>query len=71
MPYEQYRAEYFHILEALDPEHVVEDLTALADPYEPILLCWEKLPLTRSNFCHRTMVSEWLQDKLGMTVREI
>jgi hypothetical protein len=71
MPYEQYRAEYFRILEALDPERVVEDLAALAEPYEPVLLCWERPPLTASNWCHRAMVSQWLQDKLGMTVREI
>ena len=71
MSYEQYRPEFFRILEALDPERVVEELAALAHPYPAVLLCWEKPPLTTSNFCHRAMVSEWLQDKLGMTVREI
>jgi hypothetical protein len=71
MPYEQYRAEYFEILEALDPERVVEELAALAHPYEPVLLCWERPPLTTSNFCHRTLVSEWFERELGLKVPEI
>ena len=71
MGYEQYRPKFFAILGALDPERVVEELAALAHPYQPVLLCWERPPLTTSNFCHRAMVSEWLQEKLGMTVREI
>jgi hypothetical protein len=71
MPYGEYRPLYFAILDRLNPAKVVEDLTALAEPYEPVLLCYERPPLTESDWCHRTMVSEWLQDKLGMTVREI
>ena len=42
MGYEQYRPQFFAILEALDPERVVEELTALAEPYEPVLLCYER-----------------------------
>jgi hypothetical protein len=71
MPYEQYRKEYLAILEQLDPAEVVEALTLLAGDHEPVLLCWERPPLTTSNWCHRAMVSEWLQDKLGISVREI
>jgi hypothetical protein len=71
MPYEQYRAEYFHILEALDSERVVEELAALAHPYQPVLLCWERPPITASNFCHRAMVAEWLNRELGLKVPEI
>lgn len=71
MPYEQYRAEYFHILEALDPERVVEEFGALAHPYEPLLLCWEKPPLTSENWCHRTLVAEWFEQELAVKVPEI
>lgn len=71
MSYEEYRPEFFRILEALDPERVAEELAALADPYEPVLLCWEKPPLTAINFCHRAMVAEWLQRELGLKVSEI
>jgi hypothetical protein len=62
---------YLRILEALDPERVVEDLAALAHPYQPVLLCWEKPPLTASNWCHRRLAAEWLEGKPGMSVQEI
>ncbi|MBA2592952.1 MAG: DUF488 family protein [Gammaproteobacteria bacterium] len=71
MPYDEYRTEYFKILSDLDPAQVAEDLAALAAPHEPILLCWERPPLTEKNWCHRTMVAQWLERSLGMRVPEI
>ena len=71
MTYEQYRPLYLAILERLDPAKVVADLEYLAEPHEPVLLCWERPPLTATNWCHRTMVAEWLQEKLGMSVPEM
>jgi hypothetical protein len=71
MPYEQYRPLYFAILERLDPHVVWDELRRLAEPHEPVLLCWERPPLTETNWCHRTMVSEWLREKLGTDVSEM
>ena len=59
------------ILERLDPATVVKELELLVEPDEPVLLCWERPPLTATNWCHRTMVAEWLEEKLGMSVPEI
>lgn len=58
------------ILGALDPHRVLDDLYRLADGHPPVLLCFEKLPLTRSNFCHRTMVADWLNRVTDATVTE-
>ena len=71
MPYEQYRPLYVAILERLDPAKVVEELTRMADGNEPVLLCWERPPLTETNWCHRRMVAEWLEQQLGISVPEI
>jgi hypothetical protein len=61
MPYEQYRAEYFHILEALDPERVAEDLAALAHPHEPVLLCWD-----REQFLSQNAGSRMVRARVGL-----
>lgn len=54
---EQYQKE---ILDKLDPQHVYEELGENA-----VLLCWEK-----SGFCHRFLVSKWLEEKLGIEIKE-
>ena len=72
VPEEEYRRRYFgEILAPLDPRQVVTELEALAGGAEPVLLCWEKPPLTPKNWCHRRMVAEWLTDKLGIDVPEL
>ena len=71
MRYEEYRPLYFAMLEQLEAAEVVDDLTRLAGEHEPVLLCWERPPLTASNWCHRRMVAEWLEQQLGMSVPEI
>jgi len=30
-----------------------------------VLLCWEK-----DGFCHRHLVADWLQEKLGIEIKE-
>lgn len=43
----QYVRLYFgEVLSKLDPRQVWEDLHQLVAPHEPVLLCWEKPPLT-------------------------
>ena len=53
----QYKKE---ILDKLDPQQVYEELGENA-----VLLCWEK-----SGFCHRFLVARWLEDKLGIEIKE-
>ena len=71
MSYRDYRSIYMGVLlGALDPERVVDDLAKLSGDHEPVLLCWERPPLTAENWCHRTMVAEWLGEKLGLDIKE-
>lgn len=67
-----YRAFYFKQLAGLDAATVVAQLEELAGGHEPVLLCWER-PLDIAagrTFCHRHMVAEWLQQRLGLVVAE-
>jgi hypothetical protein len=57
-----YRVEFQKILDKLDPQKVYEDLGP-----EAILLCWEPL----GQFCHRRLVAEWLEERLGVKVPEL
>jgi hypothetical protein len=67
----RYRDLYFgEILRPLDPRRTFDQLHEMGAGAEPILLCWERPPLTADNWCHRRMVAEWFQDKLGIEVQE-
>jgi len=57
-----YRKEYRKMLDRLNPKKVFEDLGA-----DAILLCWEH----DGNNCHRRIVAEWLEEKLGVRIEEI
>ena len=70
--------ERFHaeILAPLDPQAVWDELHRLTYPHEPVLLCWEKPPvaaleLPGHDFCHRRIVAEWLEGRLGHRVEEL
>jgi hypothetical protein len=54
--------EYRKLLESLDAKQVAEDLGPNA-----ILLCWESFNVR----CHRRLVAEWLEEKLGIVVPEL
>lgn len=73
MEYERYRELYFEYIlgRFLDPKAVWDELHRLAHPHEPVLLCWERPPLTASNWCHRSMVAEWLEEALGVSIPEL
>jgi hypothetical protein len=58
------------ILGPLDPEAVVKDLVGMAEGRIPALLCWEP-PEPGPEWCHRSLVSVWLWDKLGLEVPEL
>lgn len=67
---EAYRERYVaEILSPLNPVEVWEQLHHLAGDEEPILLCWEPLKKP-GEWCHRRMVAEWFEEKLGTTVPE-
>lgn len=68
----EYRRRYARQLDALDPRRTFDDLVALADGAEPVLLCWERkadLAAGRT-FCHRRIVAEWFRERLGAAVDE-
>ena len=71
LPREQYEPLYRAILARLDPHRVADDLHRLADPHEPVLLCWERPPFSGSVWCHRQMVAAWLFGALGVEVAEL
>ena len=65
-----YRARYFsEILAPLNPAEEWDSLHKLAGGLEPILLCWEPLKKP-GEYCHRRMVAEWFEEKLGVVVPE-
>ena len=66
-----YLPRYAAILNALDPQQVWDDLHRLAGDQEPVLLCWERPPFTPTNWCHRRLVADWFQDRLGVAVPEL
>jgi len=57
------------VLGVLQPELVVKDLLAIAGDRTPALLCWEP-PEPSAKWCHRSLVSIWLYEKLGLEVPE-
>jgi hypothetical protein len=68
----EYRRRYGVALAALDPPIVWDDLHALANGAEPVLLCWERkadLAAGRT-FCHRRIVAAWLEAEFGVAVDE-
>lgn len=62
----EYRRLYAEQLACLDPRLVWVELTAMAHPYEPVLMCWERAGV----FCHRRLVADWFQGCLGVVVPE-
>ena len=63
---EEYTEAYGKILRSLDPEALFEWLRNNSEGKDIVLLCYEK----PGDFCHRTLVAEWLKRELGIVVRE-
>ena len=60
---EYYTEQYYkEVLNKLDPKKVYEELGE-----DAILLCHEK----PNQFCHRHIVSKWLNQKLGLKITEL
>ena len=69
--YDEYVRRYHAQLAELDPQATWDHLVNIAGPHEPVLLCWERTPLTPDNWCHRRMVARWFRDELGHDVEEM
>ena len=59
---ELFNREYRKQLESLDAKQVAQALGP-----DAILLCWESFNVR----CHRRLVAEWLEEKLGIVVPEL
>lgn len=72
---EKYRDLFMkEILGPLNPRAMFSRLQELVSKHgevEPVLLCWEKPPFTESNWCHRRMVADWLEQHLSIEVPEL
>ncbi len=67
----EYRRRFFsEVLEQLDPQQVLKDLEERSQDGLAVLMCFERAPLHERNWCHRSMVAEYLQDRLGIEVPE-
>ena len=66
MPIDKYLVKYNQILDKLDPLKVLNDLEELAGGKSFVMLCYEK----PYEFCHRQLVSEWLNNSLNLDIRE-
>ena len=50
---------------------MITELDKLSAPHEAVLLCYERPPFHASNWCHRTMLSDWIRRETGLVVEEI
>jgi len=69
----EYLERYNEILAALDPGKVADELVALGSGGVPVMLCYEQpASIERGEtYCHRHIVSQWLEDRLGINVEEV
>ena len=64
---QMYRREFANIMAKLNPQQVLIDLKRLAGRVGNVALCCYEKP---SDFCHRHLVAEWLNQSLGIEVVE-
>lgn len=79
LPYDDYHARYLRKLDNIGTATLRGDLEFMAETYAKIhrivpdravLLCFEKLSKDGA-WCHRTMLSAYLEEHLGLTVVEL
>jgi uncharacterized protein (DUF488 family) len=66
MPEEQYDIEFKKILAWLNPQQIYEQIKRMSEGRDAALLCFEK----SGDPCHRYMVADWLDKKLGLNIKE-
>ena len=67
--WEEYAMRYRAQLACLNLDKVWDYLHRLT-VYEPILLCWESSKTLDKNPCHRRLVADWFERKLGLEIKE-
>lgn len=68
---EDYKQRFLvDVLRPLDPRQVLRDLEGKSENGRAVLLCYEKTPLDSANWCHRTIVTDWLIETTGVEVTE-
>jgi hypothetical protein len=62
---------YSEILDRLEPVEIYDRLMALGD--NPVMLCWESASDCHFGraWCHRHLVAQWLEERLGIEVPEV
>jgi hypothetical protein len=67
----RYLELYNEILSRLDPAEIYDRLVAFGD--RPMMLCWETASECHlgKTFCHRHLVAQWFEDRLGIAVSEV
>lgn len=55
-------AYYEEVLSKLDPKTVYDELGE-----DAVIMCWE----SSEKFCHRHIVADWLEQQLGIKIKEI
>jgi hypothetical protein len=58
-------------LAALDTSRVHDELLALAAGKVAVLCCWERAGAGGRSWCHRSLVSQWFAETLGLVVSEL
>ena len=68
---QRYLTLYREILDRLDPQSIQDRLFGYGDT--PVMLCWEFRPDCHhgTRWCHRHLAAQWLEDRLGIEVREV
>jgi hypothetical protein len=63
---ERYQTE---VLDRLDAQDVLDDLVRISNGCVPVLCCFERVG--SGQWCHRSLVAQWLSETLGIKVPEI
>jgi uncharacterized protein YeaO (DUF488 family) len=63
---EKFILAYKEQLNELNPASVVEHLNFLTGGEEPVLMCH----CSKTKFCHRHLLADWLENKLGIHIEE-
>lgn len=81
LEYDQYLPRYLAKLEQVGVDQLRDDLDFMVSTYSQhmpgpapttaVLLCYEKLSKGPDNWCHRTMLADWLTQHMGATVVEL
>ena len=70
VPTAEYVARYqAEILDRLDAQEVLDDLVRIAVGKTPLLCCFERVG--SGQWCHRSLVAQWLSEALGIKVSEL